>query len=87
MKELRSYEDYTPGVQGGWNVIVDNKSTENAVSAFSGWNPKKVQNLLRNDMNSVYENVAKQFVNMTYTGIGNSDTFDLVISKLVVPSW
>ena len=45
---------------------------------------EKVQNLLRNDMNSVYENVAKQFVNMTYTGIGNSDTFDLVISKLVV---
>jgi len=38
-------------------------------------------------MNSVYENVAKQFVNMTYTGIGNSDTSDLVISKLVIPSW
>ena len=34
-------------------------------------------------MNSVYENVAKQFVNMTYTGIGTSDTNHLVTSNFV----
>lgn len=56
------------------------------VVGFQPLKSEKVQNLLRNDMNSVYENVAKQFVNMTYTGIGTSDQFDMVISKLVVPS-
>lgn len=56
-------------------------------SASNFWNPKKVQNLLRNDLNSVYENVAKQFVNMTYTGIGICDKITKTLLFHFTFSW